>query len=85
MDLQGYARFLTACANDPRFNASTLLAAIKKENPDFGFFKRLVYRLFVIGRTRSGILDRAKENAWFDVRPPQGPAAWTRSTRTRCS
>jgi mono/diheme cytochrome c family protein len=73
MDLQGYARFLTACANDPRFNASTLLGAIRKENPDFGFFKRLVYRLFVIGRTRSGILDRAKENSWFDVRPPQGP------------
>ncbi|MGH9370952.1 MAG: cytochrome c, partial [Vicinamibacterales bacterium] len=73
MDLQGFARFLTACANDPRFNASTLIDAIRKENPNFGFFKRLLYRWFVIGRTRSGILDRAKENAWFDVRPPQGP------------
>jgi hypothetical protein len=73
MDLQGYARFLTACANDPRFNASTLLDAIRKENPEFGFFKRLLYRLFVIRRTRTGILDRAKENSWFDVRPPQGP------------
>jgi mono/diheme cytochrome c family protein len=73
MDLQAYARFLTACANDPRFNASTLIAAIQKENPDFGFFKRLIYRLFVIRRTRDGILDRARENAWFDVRPPQGP------------
>ena len=73
MDLQGYARFLTACAQDPRFNASTLIAAIRKENPDFGFFKRLLYRWFVIGRTRSGILDRARENSWFDVRPPQGP------------
>ena len=37
MDLQGYARFLTACANDPRFTASTLIEAIKKENPNFGF------------------------------------------------
>jgi cytochrome c5 len=73
MDLQAYARFLTACANDPRFNASILLEAINKENPDFGFFKGLVYRLLVIGRTRSGILERAKENSWFDVRPPQGP------------
>jgi len=73
MDLQSYANFLTACANDPRFNASTLIDAIRKENPDFGFFKRLIYRLFVIGRTRRGILDRAKENAWFDARPPQGP------------
>src|SRR5688572_24893098 len=73
MDLQGYARFLTACASDPRFNASTLIAAIRKENPQFGFFQRLLYRWFVIGRTRDGILGRARENAWFDVRPPQGP------------
>ena len=73
MDLQGYARFLTACANDPRFTASTLLDAIKKENPKFGFFEGLVYRLFAIRQTRDGILERAKENSWFDVRPPQGP------------
>jgi mono/diheme cytochrome c family protein len=73
MDLQAYARFLTACANDPRFNAATLLPAIQKINPEFGFFKRLFYRLFVIGRARDGILERARENAWFDVRPPQGP------------
>src|SRR5262249_26258418 len=33
MDLQAYARFLTACANDSRFNASTLIDAIEKENP----------------------------------------------------
>ena len=46
MDLQGYARFLTACAQDPRFNAGTLIEAIQKENPDFGFFSRLFYRLF---------------------------------------
>ncbi len=73
MDLQAYARFLSACANDPRFNAATLIDAIRKENPEFGPFKRLFYRLFVVGRTRRGILDREKENAWFDTRPPQGP------------
>ena len=73
MDLQGYARFLTACANDPRFTASTLLEAIKKENPNFGFFEGLIYRLFAVRQTRDGILERTKENSWFDVRPPQGP------------
>ena len=73
MDLQGYARFLTACAEDPRFSASTLIAAIRKEHPDFGWFESLIYRFFAIPRTRRGILDRARENAWFDVRPPQGP------------
>jgi mono/diheme cytochrome c family protein len=73
MDLQAYARFLTACAQDPRFNAGTLIAAIRKENPDFGLFSRLFYRLFIIRATKNGILDRAKANAWFDVRPPFGP------------
>ena len=73
MDLQGYARFLTACANDPRFTASTLIAAIRKENPDFGWFESLIYRFVAVARTRRGILDRAQENAWFDLRPPQGP------------
>lgn len=73
MDLQGYARFLTACAQDPRFNATTLMAAIDKESPGPGFFEKLLYKFVIIGRTQRGILDRTKENAWFDARPPQGP------------
>jgi mono/diheme cytochrome c family protein len=73
MDLQSYLRFLTASAQDPRFTASTLLDAIERVSPDFGFFDKLVFRLFVVSRTRSGILDRAKDTAWFDRRPPQGP------------
>src|SRR5919106_1736595 len=72
MDLQGYANFLTACAQDPRFNYSTIMAAIRKEVPDLGWFDRLLYR-FVIRATKNGILDRARENAWFNARPPQGP------------
>src|SRR5918993_3250115 len=57
MDLQAYARFLSAIAKDPRFNSDTLLAAMRKR-PGFGFFDGLVYRLFVIGRTKQGILER---------------------------
>jgi mono/diheme cytochrome c family protein len=73
MDLQGYARFLTAAAQDPRFTASTILDAIAKENADLNFFQRLVYRFIVVGRTKRGIIERAQQNAWFDRRPPQGP------------
>lgn len=73
MDLQGYARFLTACANDPRFTASVLIPAIRAVNPQFSGFQALTFRLFVIGRVRRAILERARDNAWFDVRPPQGP------------
>ena len=73
MDLQGYANFLTACARDPRFNADTLIEAIRKQDPDFGWFAAAFYRLIVIKRTREGILERAEQNSWFNARPPQGP------------
>jgi mono/diheme cytochrome c family protein len=73
MDLQGYARFLTACASDPRFNAGDINGAIRKINPNFGWFKRLSNRLFVVGAARKAILERARENSWFDSRPPQLP------------
>jgi mono/diheme cytochrome c family protein len=73
MDVQGYLRFLTACAQDARFNADTLIAAIEKINPNFGFLDRTGYRLLGIRQTKNGILDGARGNAWFDSRPPQGP------------
>src|SRR5688572_31627199 len=72
MDLQGYARFLSAVAKDLRFNADTLVAAMKK-HPEFGFFDGLLYRVLAIRRTREGILERVPRIAWFDKRPPQGP------------
>jgi hypothetical protein len=71
MDLQGYANFLTACAQDPRFDYDTIMAAIRKENPDMSWLDRLTYR-FVIGATKKGILERARDNSWFNTRPPQG-------------
>jgi hypothetical protein len=73
MDLQGYANFLTACAGDPRFNYDTLMTAIRKEHPGIGWFDRLLHRLFIIRATRKAILERARENAWFERRPPFGP------------
>jgi hypothetical protein len=72
MDLQAYANFLTACAQDARFNYSTIMAAIRKENPHVSWLERLLYR-FVIRATKNGILERARENAWFNTRPQQGP------------
>jgi hypothetical protein len=73
MDLQGYGRFLTACAKTPAFETSRLIDAIHEADPGFGFFSRLAYRLFVVPATRKGILERARDNAWFDDRPAFGP------------
>ena len=73
MDLQGYANFLTACARGPAFDTGAMIDAIGRVNPDFGVFSRLIYRLFVVGAARDGILGRARDNAWFADRPPFGP------------
>lgn len=73
MDLQGYARFLTACAKSPAFETGPMIAAIRKANPEFGFFSRLAYRLFIVRAARNGILERSRDNAWFDTRPAFGP------------
>lgn len=73
MDLQGYARFLTAATEDPRFNASTLVDAIVKVDPEFSWWNRLFYRVFVISATRKGVARLTEQNKWFDKRPPQGP------------
>ena len=73
MDLQGYANFLTACAQDARFEAGALIDAIRAQDPEFGWFNGLVYRFIVVKRVRDGILERAAQNAWFQDRPPQGP------------
>lgn len=73
MDLQGYGRFLAACAKSPAFETGRLIGAIREVNPEFGFFSRLAYRLFVVRAARNGILDRERENAWFDDRPAFGP------------
>jgi mono/diheme cytochrome c family protein len=72
MDLQSYARFLSAIAKDPRFNADTLVAAMKK-HPEFGFVDRFIYSWFAISATKKGIEERDPRLAWFDKRPPQGP------------
>jgi mono/diheme cytochrome c family protein len=73
MDLQGYANFLTAAARDDRFNTTTLIAAMRQQDPEMPWLESLLYRFVVIRRTRDGILERADQNAWFADRPPQGP------------
>lgn len=73
MDLQGYARFLSACAQSPAFETGAMIDAIRRTQPDVGLFDRVALRLFLVRATRNGILERAREAAWFDQRPPQGP------------
>ena len=99
MDLQGYANFLTACAQDPRFNYSTIMAAIRKENPNVSWLDRFLYR-FVIRATKNGILERAQRECLVQHAPAarrrprrhlqsvqsaaEGPPMTTRSAPSIC-
>ena len=72
-DLQSYQRFVFACVRDSGFTAERILAAIRRVNADFSWFDSLIYKWFVIPRTRSQGAELAKQFTWFDDRPPQGP------------
>ena len=72
-DLQSYEEFFFACARDPRFTEDYILSGIRSANPKFSWFDALLYRWFVIPRTKSGILEQSRNFAWFEGRPRQGP------------
>jgi len=64
-DVQGMIRFLYECADDPRFEADTLLAAIDRETK-LSFVERQVYRFVLIPLTRSRLAEQKKQFAWMD-------------------
>jgi hypothetical protein len=71
LDLQGFQRFLTRAAADPRFNAGTLLSAIEKKHHLSGI-ETLVYRFMIIPATKVALLQQKAAYAWQDSRPQQG-------------
>ncbi len=72
-NLQAYLNFLRATGADPRFNPDALIAAIKRADPEFSFKNELLYRHFVIPRTRAALRRLDDDFAWLDSRPPEGP------------
>jgi mono/diheme cytochrome c family protein len=64
-DVQGLLRFLTKCGQDPRFNASTLLAEIDRE-VKLSTIDRLIYRFALVPLTRSALQQQQKQLAWMN-------------------
>ena len=64
-DVQGMIRFLTRCAEDPRFNADTLLAEIRRET-HLSPLDRLLYRYAIIPLTRRALLRQGEQFAWMN-------------------
>ena len=71
-DVQAYLQFLQNCANDPRFNADTLMQEISY-NHRFSPIEGLLYRCLVIAQTKQALLEQKREFSWMDSRPRWGP------------
>jgi hypothetical protein len=71
LDLQGYFRFLSACAEDGRFTVDNVLKAVGRQT-HLGPIDKLVWRE-AIWRTREALLERKRLLAFMDSHPDWGP------------
>lgn len=70
-DLQGYARFLYGCAQDPRFTVNNVMQAIERRTR-LDPLERFIYRE-AVWRTREALVEQAKRVSFMDTRPDWGP------------
>jgi hypothetical protein len=60
LDLQGFFRFVLDCTLDERFTADNLMGLMARNGTELNWFNRILYRFFVIPRTREQTLILAK-------------------------
>ncbi|MDZ7778986.1 MAG: hypothetical protein U5R14_03480 [Gemmatimonadota bacterium] len=71
-DIQGLLRFFSEAANDPRFNAETILTEIDMAYP-LSWTDRLLYRFVYIPLTRKRLQEQGEALSWTHDRPDWGP------------
>ncbi len=70
-DVQGMFRFLFRAAEDPRFNAKTILSEID-QSYKLSFIDRQIYRFIIIPFTRKKLRELAAQGSWiFDHDRPE--------------
>lgn len=69
MNVQAFVRFLTAAGNDAKFNARTIMPAIK-ELYDMPLWERMLYRYLLIPATKKALKAQGADLAWADTRTP---------------
>jgi hypothetical protein len=65
VNVQGLLRFLAKCGKDPRFNAATLMAEIKRETR-LSFIDQFIYRFILIPFTKSALEEQDKRFEWMN-------------------
>jgi hypothetical protein len=71
-DVQGLLDFFSKAANDPRFNATTIITEIDGIYP-LRWYQRLMYRFVLIPLTRKRLREQGEDFAWTASRPRWGP------------
>lgn len=71
MDVQGYIRFVGACASDPEFTVDRVLDAIARKH-SLSAFESLLYRLIIIPQTKQQLTAQRQAFVWMDSRPDWG-------------
>jgi hypothetical protein len=71
-DIQAMLDFFTQAANDPRFNAETILTQIDMSYP-LSWIDRQLYKFLYIPMTRKRLQEQGRDFAWADDLPRWGP------------
>ena len=71
-DIQGLLEFFSKSANDVRFNADTIMAAIDGVY-ELSWIDRLIYKYLFIPITRKRLIEQGEDFGWADSRPRWGP------------
>jgi hypothetical protein len=71
IDIQGYQRFLSSCANDEAFTAENLIPAMGAK-VRLGFAEKQLYRFILIPVVRKQLRKQGTAYAWTGQRPLWG-------------
>ena len=72
VDIQGYQRFLSNCANDEKFTREHLLPVMDAKLK-LGFLQKVLYGAVLIPVTRKALKKQGEDYAWTQQRPRWGP------------
>ena len=73
VDLEGFQRFIFACASDPRFNADRLMCEMEALGANYDLLNRTIMRYYAIPLMRERLLMLKDRFRFIDWEPEQGP------------
>ncbi|PSN14435.1 hypothetical protein C7271_21670 [filamentous cyanobacterium CCP5] len=73
VDLAKYIQFVTTVPFDARFTAQEMMPQIEAIGADFNPLEKLLYRFFVIPRSRDALITLASKLAFIDLESAYGP------------